>query len=182
MTFRFHQQQQQRYSASGFTTQLNKAWEDNASSLNYFIQYYIEGHDMLVQLEERLMHTQKEIGGLIGHFYGIKQPLADAFVRFMQYTHHAIETFKWKKDIAKFRKQWFEAADTLMQMLTELVIGDLRNLFYKQISLTEAIIKSCIKGEMSAKKNYFNKLVEVNRSMAELVSGSIIKNNNTIFG
>lgn len=179
--FRFHKQQQQRYSASGFQEQLRQACYESMYSMNYFIKYALEDQPNKWELEERLMTSQQTIGQLIGHFYGNSNKLAEAFVQFMKYTTEAIEVFRWKKDIVNFRTKWHEATDKFMHNLYELNEWSLRDYFYKQISLTESLIKSLIKGDETAHSHYYNKLISVNRGLADVITGNIIKSNNTLF-
>lgn len=178
MTFAFNQY---KYSSIAFKSQLEKLWEDNAASVNYFVQYSLQENEMTQHLGERLMNVQQNIGHLIGHFYGIKAKLADAFVRFMQCISEAIDTFKWKKNIEKFREKWYMKMDELIQILYMLSDWDLRNLFSQQISLIESLIKSIIKGDHDMQNNYYNQLVLLNRNISNIISDNIIKNKRNYF-
>lgn len=182
--FRFQQQQQQRrqmYSSSGFQDQLRKVFEENATCVNYYVQYSLEESQHMTQLSERLTDTQQEIGNLIGHFYGVKQKLASAFVQWMGFTSEAIEVFKWKKNVELFRKRWYERTDDLIQVLNNFSDWDLRKLFYKHIALTESIIKSIIKKDVVAQQNYYTQLINTNREMSNIISMSIVKDNGSVF-
>lgn len=179
MNYRFNQRQ---YSAFGFKEQLKKAWEDNASSIRYVIQYTLYEDEMVGQLQERLIANQQEIGQLIGHFYGIKQDLANMFVEFIKLTLEAIKILKWKINVKSFRRTWHEKTDGLIRILNTLEKWDIRPLFYKQISTTEALIVSYIKDDEQEQVYYYNQLVIIGRSMSILVSENIINSHQKFFG
>lgn len=114
--------------------------------------------------------------------YGIKTEVAEQFVKFMQTLPEAIDTFKWRKDIGKYRRKWYERADELMKLMDTMCSCSLRELFYQQISVTEALIKAYLKNNITAANKYLTKLTDIHRTTSEMITSDIIKNNPKMFG
>lgn len=181
MRFGHNQYQQQKYSAIGFQAQLKKAFEDNASSVNYYVQYSVMDHEATNQLSHQLMENQKAIGQLIGHFYGVKQKLAGAFAEWMAFTSEAIDIFRWRKNVDQFRKSWYERTDDLIQVLNAFNEWSLRDIFYKQIALTESLIQAHIRKESKEQIYFYNLLVRANIEASAVISSAIINKNKELF-
>lgn len=181
MKFHFYQSQQM-YSASGFQAQLKKAFEDNASLVNYYIKHSVsENRTNDNAVLQQLMNSENDLGHLVGYFYGAKQKLSIAFSQWMGFTTQAIDVYVWKKNVSGFRKKWYEETDDLIRTLNLLSEWDLRELFYKHIALSESILLSAIKKDDSANPFYYNKLITTSRNMAEVIFTSILKDNKTSF-
>lgn len=172
----------QRYSASGYQKQLKKAFGDSASSLNRYIHSVLEESDRSDQLKLVLLNNQREIGQLIGHFSGGKEKLGEEFISFMNTSTQAINAVRWKKNIKKFRLKWYEKCDEFVRLLNTLGEWDIREFIYKQISLIESIITSCIKNDNDAVMFFHKELVSINERSSDIISEEIIKNNKRLFG
>jgi hypothetical protein len=164
-----------KYSSADYKEKMQKAFENSTYTINYFVKYSIEGSEMAEQLEQRLLHTQSEAGNLIGYFDHNKQGIINDLTKFIKIIKDAILVFKYKINENAFRQQWHNKAEDLMKTLDSLAQWDIRNLIYRQISLIESLIKSCLKKDEKAQVHYYNSLLNNNRILSSEIASGIIR-------
>lgn len=173
---RFHNQfKNHKYSSIDYIDKMQKALQDNAYCIKYFIDYSLEGNEHVAYIEARLMETQRKMGQWIGYFDHEKREIISEIASFIEPIKQAGVVFKYKINEIKFKTHWYERADNLMKLLSRLSDWDIRGFFYKQIELIEALIKSGLKKDEEAKTHYYSLLIENNKQLAMRLSAGIIK-------
>lgn len=170
-----------KFSASGYTAQLQKAFETNALSVKYFCEYAVAEHEQAGEIGKRLMDNQTQLASLIGYFYRDRKNIVQAFSGFMQMLGDAIQYFKVRIKEDRIRIRWYEKADNLLKILDGVNDWYVREFFYKQISLMESMIKSYLKPDAIAQEFYYNELIINNRKAAMVFAQKIISQNNREF-
>jgi len=170
-----------KFSASGYTAQLYRAFETNALSVKYFCEYAVSEHAQADELGVRLMSNQNELAHLIGYFYREKKIIVQKFMDLCQMLGDAIGYLKMKGQGIMIRTRWYAKAEELLKILDIVNDWYVREFFYKQISLMESMIKSYLKFDAVAQDFYYNELIINNRKAAIVFAQKIISQNNREF-
>lgn len=175
------QQRPQKYSSILFHEQLKKLFENNAYLVKNFLEHYEKDLVRTQSIGAQLYENSKEIGILIGHFYGESDTLSNNFISFIKFISEAIDVIKWRKPVFDLRKRWNENADGItMIMHSYHPEWNIRNYFYSQILLIESMVTTHIKNK-EGMLEYYNKLMDNNRKMATVISNGIVNQNSNKF-
>ena len=149
-------------------------FDENAKMITYLIKNNFTEHHHT--FSRRLNDNVRTISGLIAKFYGEGNDIA-ANIASLYNIPLLLDVIIWKKNIEKLRKENYESVDKLINLLHSLTNWNLRDYFYNQITLIEAIAKSNHKHSIKEETHYYSKLIQNNLELSSAISSEIIKDN-----
>ena len=173
--------QPRKLSAKKFHYDMKLLWQQNAECTIHFINNAIVNSPETKNWSLTLVQNQQSIANGIIRFCGDREKLSYLFNQFIQPIGQAVDILVWKKDSKKLRENWYKKADELTNIIHSLSTWNVREYFYKQISLIESLIKSLDKKKKEAIAHYRNELIDNNIKLSEIFTDGIIADNKAMF-
>lgn len=176
-----HAQRPPRYSKSAYQKHMLEVWEENALCIKYVVDYSLSDTKIYQEMATRLNNNLNIIADTFIRLYGDKELIMQLFNNTGNLVLMCIDSMQWKKNMSKFRSEWYKYVDNLINNLHEFIDTEVRQLFYKQMRFIEGLIRSFFKKDNKMSEYYYSQLLTNNRVLAMTLFNGLINNNKGIF-
>lgn len=171
-----------RYSRNAYQKHMLELWEENALCIKYVIDYSMSDVNVYQEMSTRLNKNLKTIADIFVKLYGDSDLINQLFNNVGNLVLMCIDSIRWRKDLAKFRSEWYKYVDSLVSHLHEFVDSNVRELFYKQMRLIEGLVVSFLNKNAKEMNDYcYNQLLTNNRVLSMTLFNGLVNNNKKVF-